>query len=85
MHTDLGYLADTVRIEDGKWELKREDGGSVGLALPFTASETNMVPPQKYEFSTFDYHSVCNWTIDDSGSVWVRRAAYLTFSDEEKV
>lgn len=84
MHADIGYLAEAVTIHDGKWELKA-GGQSPGSALPFTPSDTNMVPPQKYEFSTYDHPSVREWTINDDGSVRIRSAALLTFLDDEMV
>lgn len=84
MHTDLGYLAGVVKITDDEWALVPEYRAP-GSAMPFTSSATNMVPPQKYEFSTFNHPSVKEWLIQANGSVAIRHAGFLTFGDEEKV
>jgi hypothetical protein len=84
MHTNLGYLAGTVNITQGEWVWDQNFKVS-GSAMPFTLSSTNMVPPQKYEFSTFNHPSVKEWVIQNDGSVVIRHAGFLTFGDDEKV
>lgn len=84
MHTNLGYLAGAVSITQSEWALDQKPKAS-GSAMPFTSSSTNMVPPQKYEFSTFNHPSVKGWVIQNDGSVVIRHAGFLTFGDDEKV
>jgi hypothetical protein len=84
MHTNLGYLAGTVNITQGEWVLDQKLKAS-GSAMPFTSSSTNMVPPQKYEFSTFNHPALKEWVIQNDGSVVIRHAGFLTFGDDEKV
>lgn len=84
MHTNLGYLAGAVNIKQSEWALD-EKSKAPGSTMPFTASSTNMAPPQKYEFSTFNHPSIKDWLIQNDGSVVVRHAGFLTFGDDEKV
>jgi hypothetical protein len=84
MHTDLRYISGAVDIASGKWELLL-NAKAVGSMLPFTSSPTPMVPPQKYEFSSYDHPSVQEWVIQQDGSVKALQAGYLTFSDDELV
>lgn len=84
MHTDLSYLAEIIQLKKGHWQ-SLGAFKTVGSALPFTNTACNMVPPQKYEFGTYDHPSVDGWTILDDGKIEVRQAGYLTFGNEENV
>lgn len=71
IHTDLRYISGAVYLDDGdnsKWTLV-EERLPVGSMLPFTASPTYLVPPQKYAFGEYNHPAVESWVISDDGSV----------------
>lgn len=82
--TDLYYLARAVDLSSGSWRAQI-DAEAVGSVLPFTASSTFLVPPQKFAFAS-DYHpTVQTWDLNQDGSLTVKQAGILTFGPEENV
>lgn len=77
IHINLGYIRDTVYLRKGCWILS-ENRHPVGSMLPFTATPTSMLPPQKYAFGSYSHPSVQSWRIMEDGSLHITRAGILT-------
>ncbi|KAG8529119.1 uncharacterized protein KY384_005754 [Bacidia gigantensis] len=74
---DMRFAQGAVSIANDEWNVVG-DRKPVGSMLPFTSSETYIVPPHRIGFSIYAHPVVKTWNVQDDGSVCIKQAAILT-------